>query len=252
MSNGGAEKPAGILYLVSTPIGNLEDITHRALRILGDVELIAAEDTRKTGVLLKHFSIDRPMVSFHSHNESRKVGPLVGKLSEGRSIALVTDAGTPGISDPAFLLVRSAIEKKIPVVAVPGPTAFVPALIVSGLPTDRFVFEGFLPVKKGRRTRIAELAGERRTIVLYESPHRVARTVQELSESFGNRNAAIVREITKKFEEVIRGGLAELAGCLRERSLKGEIVIVVEGNSRIGKGKKKQSYGNQRNSPAPA
>lgn len=252
LSSGGSDGATGILYLVSTPIGNLEDITYRALRVLGDVDLIAAEDTRTTGVLLKHFSIDRPMVSFHSHNESRKVDGLVGNLRNGMSLALVTDAGTPGISDPAFLLVRAAIECEIPVVAIPGPTAFVPALVISGLPTDRFVFEGFLPVKKGRRRRIADLAVEPRTIILYESPHRVARTIQELYQSFGNRRAAIVREITKKFEEILRGGLAELSAALKERSLKGEIVIVVEGLNRPEKRKKMQSHGKQRNTQATA
>jgi len=219
----------GTLFLVSTPIGNLEDITRRALRILGEVDLIAAEDTRKTGILLTHFGIDRPLLSFHAHNEARRVTEVLGKLTRGQSVALVTDAGTPGISDPAYLLVEAAIEAGVPIVPVPGPTAFVPALVVSGLPTDRFVFEGFLPAKKGRSKRLGEIAAETRTVVLYESPHRIARTIGDLHRACGDRRVVIVREITKKFEETIRGTLGELSVKLGHKSLKGEMVIVVEG-----------------------
>ena len=229
----GTTSGPGTLFLVSTPIGNLEDITHRALRILKEVDLVAAEDTRKTGQLLRHFGIERPLISFHSYNESRRVDGIISRLGAGNAVALVTDAGTPGISDPAYSLVRAAIDAGVPVVPVPGATAFVPALVVSGLPTDRFVFEGFLPAKKGRRKRLEAIAAERRTVVLYESPHRIARTVNDLKESCGDRRAVIVREITKKFEETIRGTLSELLVILEHRNLKGEIVVVMEGNGAL-------------------
>jgi 16S rRNA (cytidine1402-2'-O)-methyltransferase len=228
----GGATVGGTLYVVSTPIGNLEDITNRALRVLAEVDLIAAEDTRTSGILLKHFSIRKPLISYHSYNEKRATENLVGELQAGKSVAVITDAGTPGISDPAFSLVRSAIEHRIPVVQIPGATAFVPALVMSGLPMDRFVFEGFLPAKKGRRTRIASLAMEQRTIVLYESPHRIVRTVQDLLAILGDRPAALAREITKRFEDIIRGRLSEILNDITGRSIKGEIVLIVGGADR--------------------
>ena len=228
----GGTTVGGTLYVVSTPIGNLEDMTSRAQRVLAEVDLIAAEDTRTSGVLLKHLSIRKPLISYHSFNEKKATENLVGELQSGKSVALITDAGTPGISDPAFSLVRSAIEHRIPVVPIPGATAFVPALVMSGLPMDRFVFEGFLPAKKGRRTRIASLSMEQRTIVLYESPHRVVRTVQDLLAILGDRPAALAREITKKFEDVIRGRLSEILSSITGKSIKGEIVLLIGGAER--------------------
>jgi 16S rRNA (cytidine1402-2'-O)-methyltransferase len=222
---------AGVLYLVPTPLGNLEDMTYRAARILADVDLVACEDTRTSGVLLQHYGITTPRTSFHAHNEHRKAGELVGRLLGGESVALISDAGTPGISDPGFMLVREAAVAGIRVVALPGATAFVPALVASGLPTDRFVFEGFLPPKKGRATRLAALADERRTIVLYESPHRLAKLLGELAERFGrDRPAAVGRELTKLYEEVRRGTLAELAAHYADQErVRGEVVVVVGG-----------------------
>ena len=225
----GGSVAGGTVYVVSTPIGNLEDITYRAVRVLSEVDIVAAEDTRTSGLLLKHLDIRKPLLSYHSHNESRRVDSLLEELHRGKSVALVTDAGTPGVSDPAFVLIRAAIENRIPVVPLPGPTAFVPALIMSGLPMDRFVFEGFLPPKKGRRKRIDSLAGEERTVVLYESPHRIVRTLRDLIEAWGDRPAALAREITKAFEETIRGNLASILGQIPARGLKGEIVLVVAG-----------------------
>ena len=219
----------GTLFLVSTPIGNLEDITFRALRVLKESDIIAAEDTRRTGMLLQHYSIKNRMVSYHSHNQKSRLPVLLQKLSEGSNIALVSDAGTPGISDPAFDLVRTAIASSIPVTSVPGASAVITALTISGLPTDRFVFEGFLPVKKGRRTRIDQLALERRTIVLYESPHRLIRTLQDLFEILGNRSIAVCREMTKKFEEIVRGPLSEVIRVLSARKTLGEFVLIIEG-----------------------
>ncbi|HEX7070872.1 MAG TPA: 16S rRNA (cytidine(1402)-2'-O)-methyltransferase, partial [Rhodothermales bacterium] len=216
---------------VPTPVGNLEDITLRALRVLKDVSLIACEDTRTTGVLLAHFDIHTPTVSYHDHNERSRAPQLLARLSAGEDVALVTDAGTPGISDPGFFLVRACVEAGIEVQALPGPTAFVPALVASGLPCDRFVFEGFLPQKKGRRTRLQELSTEHRTLVLYESPHRLVRALAELAESFGpDRRAAVARELSKKFEEVQRGTLADLHRHFSSQTkVRGEIVIVVSG-----------------------
>jgi 16S rRNA (cytidine1402-2'-O)-methyltransferase len=220
----------GALYIVSTPIGNLDDITLRAIMILKNVDLIAAEDTRKSRILLRHLSIDKPLLSYHSYNEARRGPELIRRLREGRSIAVVTDAGTPGISDPAYLIIREAIDHGFRVIPVPGATAFVPALVASGLPTDRFVFEGFLPVKKGRRKRLEALAGEERTIILYESPFRMDRTMEDLVEALGDREVAVVREVTKKFEEVERGRLQDVLGKLRQRDYRGEYVIVVGGS----------------------
>ncbi|MDY0078228.1 MAG: 16S rRNA (cytidine(1402)-2'-O)-methyltransferase [Bacteroidales bacterium] len=219
------------LYLVPTPIGNLEDITLRALRILKEeVALILAEDTRKTGILLKHYSISKPMSAFHQHNEHQQLERLVDRLHSGETMALVTDAGTPAISDPGFLLVRACIQHDIEVECLPGATAFVPALVNSGLPADRFVFEGFLPHKKGRQTRVKAIAANSYTSILYESPHRLLKTLQQLSEEAGaDRKAAVARELTKIYEETVRGTLAELIKYYEEKGVKGEIVIVLEG-----------------------
>ena len=220
-----------MLYLVPTPIGNLEDITLRALRVLQDVDLIACEDTRTSGVLLSHYDIDTPRTSYHDHNERRKAPQLVAQMQAGQDVALITDAGSPGISDPGFYLVRECVRHDIPVEALPGPTAFVPALTASGLPCNRFVFEGFLPPKKGRRTRLDALAREARTLVVYESPHRLVKTLTEFETVFGpERPAALGRELTKKFEEVRRGTLAELrAHYEAQAKVRGEIVIIIGG-----------------------
>jgi 16S rRNA (cytidine1402-2'-O)-methyltransferase len=214
---------------VSTPIGNLEDMSFRAVRTLKEVDIVAAEDTRRTGLLFQHFGIKNRLESYFEYNKEKK-GPLLIKcLLEGNSIAVVSDAGTPGISDPAFTLVRSAIENGIPIVPVPGPTAAVSALTVSGLPTDRFVFEGFLPIKKGRRTRLQELFSEKRTIIFYESPHRLLRTLNDLLEAFGNRRITVGRELTKKFEEITRGKISELIDMYSHRKILGEFVLVLQG-----------------------
>jgi 16S rRNA (cytidine1402-2'-O)-methyltransferase len=218
------------LYLVPTPIGNLEDITHRALRILNEVDLILAEDTRTSGKLLKHYEIKKPLQSFHAHNEHGQLQKIITKLEEGTVIALISDAGTPAISDPGYLLVRECIANDIKVECLPGATAFVPALVNSGLPADRFVFEGFLPHKKGRQTRFKELAEESKTIILYESPHRLLKTLQQLAEYLGeDRRACVSRELTKLYEENKRGTLTELYEYYNTNTLKGEIVLVVEG-----------------------
>jgi 16S rRNA (cytidine1402-2'-O)-methyltransferase len=219
----------GALYIVSTPIGNLGDITRRAVDILGGVDLIAAEDTRKTGFLLEQLHITKPLLSYFSYNERRRVPELIAKLKGGTSVAVVTDAGTPGVSDPAFSMICEAVAQGIRVIPVPGASALLAALVVSGLPMDRFVFEGFLPVKKGRRTRLAALAGEPRTSVLYESPHRVAKTLAEILEHCGDRRVAVVREATKKFEEVVRGNVSSVLEKIREKDPRGEYVILVAG-----------------------
>ena len=221
-----AVKP-GTLYVVSTPIGNLEDITFRAVRTLSEVDLIAAEDTRTTGNLLRHFNIHKPLVSYFSYNEARRTPELIAKLKSGSSIAIVSDAGTPGISDPAFRIIRAALDENIDVCAIPGPSAFLPALIVSGLPTERFVFEGFLPVKKGRKTKLEELKEEKRTIILYESPHRIQRTLNDLHEYVGDRQISVSREITKKFEETIRGDVKSVQAHFHSHQVRGEFVIVI-------------------------
>ena len=220
------------LYLVPTPIGNLGDITLRAIEVLKEVDLVLAEDTRKSGILLKHFQISKPVHSHHKFNEHRTIENLVQRLMGGTSIALITDAGTPGISDPGFLLVRACIKEGIPVESLPGPTAFVPALVNSGLPCERFVFEGFLPQKKGRQKRLTELATETRTMVLYESPYRLVKTLSQMAEHFGpDRKGSVSRELTKIHEETIRGSLEELARHYSQGTVKGEIVIVVEGSA---------------------
>ncbi len=223
------EIQSGVLYIVPTPIGNLEDITLRALKVLAGVDAIAAEDTRTTKFLLDHYNIQKPLISFFSHNEQMRVPHIIGRLKSGESIALVSDAGTPGISDPAYSIITAAIENDILIVPLPGATAFIPALIASGLPTHSFVFEGFLPHKKGRKTRLERLSVEERTIVLYESPHRILKTLEDLQRHFGDRKAVIGRELTKKFEEIKRGTLSSLLIDFSSRNVKGEFVLVIEG-----------------------
>jgi 16S rRNA (cytidine1402-2'-O)-methyltransferase len=220
-----------MLYIVSSPIGNLKDITFRAVEILKQVDLILAEDTRTTSHLLNHYDIRKPLSPYHQHNEHKVVRHLVDQLLEGKTMALVTDAGTPGISDPAFLLVRESIKAGIKVECLPGATAFVPALVNSGLPMNRFVFEGFLPQKKGRQTLLKELALEERTMLFYESPMRLIKTLEDFIQHFGmDRQCCVSRELTKIFEENIRGTLQEVCEFFKAKSIKGEIVIVVKGN----------------------
>jgi 16S rRNA (cytidine1402-2'-O)-methyltransferase len=216
------------LFIVPTPIGNLEDITLRSLKILKEADLILAEDTRKTGYLLKHYNISARLRAHHKFNEHSTVSYIISRLKEGEKVALVTDAGTPSISDPGYLLIRTCLENNIEVECLPGPTAFVPALVNSGLPDDRFCFEGFLPAKKGRNKRLKELSGEKRTIIFYEAPHRLTRTLNQLIEYFGSgRRAAVSRELTKIHEETIRGTLSELAEHFAPQTVKGEIVIIL-------------------------
>lgn len=218
------------LYVVPTPVGNLEDMTFRAIRVLKEADLILAEDTRTSGFLLKHFEIDTPMHSHHKFNEHKTVDNIVQRLKNGQKIALISDAGTPAISDPGFLVVRQCVENGIEVECLPGATAFVPALVASGLPNDRFCFEGFLPQKKGRQTKINLLAAETRTMIFYESPFRLVKTLTQLSEVFGmERKASVSREISKLFEETKRGTLAELIQYFTLHTPKGEIVLVVAG-----------------------
>ena len=218
------------LYLVPTPIGNLGDITFRAVEVLKSVDLILAEDTRTSGILLKHYAIQKPLKSFHNFNEHTTVQGLVERLQKGETMALVSDAGTPGISDPGFLIVRACLQAGVVVECLPGATAFVPALIKSGLPTDRFVFEGFLPQKKGRQTLLKKLAEEERTLVFYESPYRLTKTLEQFIEYFGpDRNASVSRELTKLYEETLNGPLENLLAHFRDKEPKGEIVIVVQG-----------------------
>ena len=220
------------LYIVPTPIGNLEDITLRAIRMLKEADLILAEDTRKTSILLNHYGIGNNLSSHHAFNEHRSLHSVIEKLKSGLTITLVSDAGTPGISDPGFLLVRECMKEHIPVECLPGPTALIPALVNSGLPCDRFIFEGFLPHKKGRHTRLLKLAEEESTLVFYESPHRLVKTLEQFSEYFGaNRLASVSRELTKIHEENARGTLEELKKHFETKPIKGEIVIVVEGKS---------------------
>jgi 16S rRNA (cytidine1402-2'-O)-methyltransferase len=218
------------LFLVPTPIGNLQDITYRAVEILGNVNLILSEDTRQTKKLLNHYNINTPLKSHHMFNEHKSVESICSKILDGQTIALVSDAGTPGISDPGFLLVRTCVEKEIPVETLPGPTALIPALVNSGLPCDRFCFEGFLPPKKGRTKRISALTGETRTMVFYESPYRLVKTLDELAIHFGpDRNASVSRELSKMFEENIRGTLSFLSEYYTNKPTRGEIVIIVAG-----------------------
>ena len=218
------------LFLVPTPIGNLEDITFRSLRILNEVDLILAEDTRTSGKLLKHFDIKPPMQSFHMHNEHKVLDKMVDKLKLGIKIALISDAGTPGISDPGFLLVRACVEEGIEAECLPGATALIPAIVQSGFPTDRFIFEGFLPPKKGRQTRLKQWSEESRTIVFYESPHKIIKTLSQLQEFVGgDRRLSVSRELSKKFEETVRGTVNELILHFSKKAPKGEFVIVLEG-----------------------
>ena len=218
------------LYLVPTPIGNLGDITLRSIEVLKNAGLILAEDTRKTGILLKHYEISVPMQSHHQHNEHKTLENVISRITSGTVTALVTDAGTPGISDPGFLLVRECIRREIPVECLPGPTAFVPALVMSGLPCDRFYFAGFLPHKKGRQSKISELAALDQTFVLYESPFRLLKTLRQLSEAAGaDRQASVSRELSKIHEETLRGTLEYLVLHFTENNPRGEIVIVVSG-----------------------
>ena len=218
------------LYIVPTPIGNLEDITLRAINVLKEVDFILAEDTRTTLHLLRHLGIEKPMHSHHKFNEHATVGRVAESIAAGKDVALVSDAGTPGISDPGFLLVRKCVEEGIDIVTLPGATALIPALVQSGFPCDRFCFEGFLPQKKGRMKRLQELATESRTVIFYESPYRVVKCLEQIAETFGSeRRVAVVREITKKFEETVRGTVAEAIAHFKEHEPKGEFVIVVEG-----------------------
>ena len=223
----------GKLYLVPTPIGNLKDITFRAIEVLNEVDLILAEDTRTSGKLLKHYEINTPMQSHHMHNEHKTVDHIVRRISNGETVALISDAGTPAISDPGFLLTRACVEAQIEVDCLPGATAFVPALVNSGLPNDKFVFEGFLPVKKGRQTRLKLLAEETRTMIFYESPHKLIKTLSHFVEYFGaERPMSVSREITKIHEETIRGTVKEVLNYYTRKPPKGEIVIVVSGKSK--------------------
>ena len=220
----------GILYIVPTPVGNMEDMTLRAIRTLKEVDLVLAEDTRTSGVLLKHFDIRQTLLSHHKFNEHGTSASVVERLLAGQNVALISDAGTPGISDPGFFLVREAVKAGIEVQTLPGATAFVPALVSSGLPCDRFVFEGFLPQKKGRQSRIAALCQEERTMVFYESPYRVLKTLQQLAEAFGSeRRAAACREISKVHEECVRGTLQELVEHFTQTEPRGEFVLIVAG-----------------------
>ena len=221
------------LYLVPTPIGNLDDITLRAIKVLSEVDVILAEDTRTSGKLLKHHNIAKPLQSYHIFNEHKTVEKLIDRMQQGEVMALVSDAGTPSISDPGFLLVRTVLKAGLEVSCLPGATAFVPALVNSGLPADKFVFEGFLPHKKGRQTRLQKLAEEERTMVLYESPHRLIKCLEQLKEHLGDRQAAVSREISKMFEETARGSLSELIAYFSEKGLKGEFVLVVQGREKF-------------------
>jgi len=219
------------LYVVSTPIGNLGDITYRSVEVLGQVALIAAEDTRRTRILLNRYEVTTPLSSYNSYNQIRKGPEFIKKIEQGDDVALVTDAGTPGVSDPLYNLVQLALEKEVQVVSLPGPSAILTALTVSGLPMDRFRFEGFLPRKKRRKRILAELAELSETVVLFESPLRLQKTLNELREVFGNRKAAITRELTKMYEEVLRGGLDDLCKANEGRKWKGEITLVISGKS---------------------
>ena len=220
----------GKLYLIPTPVGNLEDITLRALRLLKEVDIILAEDTRTTAKLLKHYEIDTPLLSHHKYNEHQQVDRIAERIERGENLALVSDAGTPGISDPGFLLTKTCVERGIDTECLPGATAFVPALVNSGFPCDRFCFEGFLPQKKGRQKRLTALAEETRTIIFYESPYRLVKALDQMSEIFGeNRPACVAREISKMFEEFKRGSLKELSAYFTQKGVKGEIVILVAG-----------------------
>lgn len=231
----------GTLYLVPTPVGNLEDITLRALRILKEVDLVLAEDTRTSGMLLKHFDIQNRLMSHHKFNEHQTAGAFAARMAAGETMALVSDAGTPGISDPGFMLVRACVERGVTVQCLPGATAFVPALVSSGLPCERFTFEGFLPQKKGRATRLESLKEEQRTMIFYESPHRVVKTLNQFIETFGaERRCSACREISKIHEESVRGTLSEVAAHFAANEPRGEFVLIVEGAEPPKKQKKKK------------
>lgn len=231
------------LFVVPTPVGNFEDITFRALRTLREADLILAEDTRTSGVLLKHFDIHVPMISHHKYNEHQSVAAMAARIRGGENVALISDAGTPGISDPGFLLVRECVACGVEVECLPGATAVIPALVDSGLPCDRFAFEGFLPQKKGRQSRIAALAGEERTMVFYESPYRLVKTLEQFIEAYGSdRRCSVTREISKVHEETVRGTLAEVAAHFKSNEPRGEIVIVVEGCPAVKDKEKKKDY----------
>ena len=220
----------GKLYIVSTPIGNLEDITLRALKTLRNVQIIAAEDTRQTGILLHRYHIHTRQTSYHDHNKEEKAEVLIDRLKKGEDVALVSDAGTPGISDPGYYLIKKAIEEGIQVVSIPGPTAMISAISISGLPTDSFVFEGFLPGKKtGRIKKLEVLREEKRTLIIFESPHRIMKTLQDILIVMGDRRISLTRELTKHFEEVMRGRVSEIMNSLKDRKIKGEITLVIEG-----------------------
>ncbi len=219
------------LYIVPTPIGNLEDITLRSINVLIDSDLVLCEDTRRSKILMSHYKINTQLKSFHKFNEHKEVDSIVEQIKEGKKISLISDAGTPGISDPGFLIVRTCIESEIEIECLPGATAFVPALINSGIPSDKFVFEGFLPVKKGRKTRLEMLSNEKRTMIFYESPHKILKTLNDFKVNFGSkRKISISRELTKVYEENIRGTVEEVISFFGDKKIKGEIVIVVEGN----------------------
>ena len=218
------------LIIVPTPIGNLKDMTFRAVDVLKEVDLILVEDTRKTGILLKHFEIHNKLQAYHKFNEHKQILPIIEKIKSGNTIALVTDAGTPGISDPGFLIVRECIKNEIEIETLPGATAFIPALINSGFPSDKFCFEGFLPQKKGRQKRLTELSTEERTIIFYESPHRLLKFLQQISEFFGDeRQISVSRELTKIYEETKRGTANELTDYFNSKTIKGEIVVIIDG-----------------------
>jgi len=222
----------GILYIVPTPVGNMEDMTYRAVRILKEADLILAEDTRTSGILLKHYEIKNNLMSHHKFNEHGTSAGIVNRLLAGQTVALISDAGTPGISDPGFFLVREAVRAGVEVQCLPGATAFVPALVSSGIPCDRFAFEGFLPQKKGRQTKLESLRDEERTMIFYESPYRLLKTLQQFAEVYGDdRQVSVCREISKVHEESVRGSLAEVIAHFKEKEPKGEIVIILAGNN---------------------
>ena len=219
---------SGILYFVPTPVGNLEDMTFRAIKVLKEVDYILCEDTRTSGILLKHYEISKPTRSYHLHNEHAATQKVISELKNGQNIALITDAGTPGISDPGYLLAKAAADENIEIICLPGATAFVPALVVSGLPNNEFLFSGFLPQKKGRQTKLKQLAEEKKTIVLYESPHKINTTLEQIKEFFGEETkVSLSREISKKFEETKRGTISELIEFSKSKTLKGEMVLVI-------------------------
>jgi len=223
----------GTLYIVATPIGNMEDITLRAIRVLKEADLIAAEDTRHTRNLLNKYGIETPLTSYHDHNKEEKAPVLLARMLEGKNIALVSDAGTPGISDPGYFLINLAVDQKIPVIPIPGATAAITALSISGLPTDRFVFEGFLPVKQTARIKkLNELASEERTLIFYEAPHKIIKTIEDMISVFGDRNAVVTRELTKIHEEVMRAKLSDILKHLKQKTVKGELTIIVHGASK--------------------